>query len=83
MDERRLRTPQYSEAYVIDLENGIATLSAEIVRLTSEGDKAQRKIEEAREWQEELWHDFLEQYPNQRNEMLKVGREAFGFTLEA
>ena len=28
---------------------------------------------------EELWDDFLDQYPNQRNAILREGREAFGF----
>ena len=28
---------------------------------------------------EELWLDFLEQYPNQRNEILRAGPAAFGW----
>ena len=28
---------------------------------------------------EELWGDFLEQYPNQRNDILRAGRESFGW----
>jgi len=30
----------------------------------------------------ELWNDFLEAYPNQRNDIIRAGPEAFGFPPE-